>query len=329
MDQSTWVIASRKKVSLPVDLVARLRVAEKVILGFFIYALAASLVFPLSLRERLTILVLNLTVGALVLMLGKYGAPERSVLLVVVRDWLPCVLILLAYREAGLFFRPDPTHRLDYIFERWDSVLLVHPWVVGALTRGSPWLQRYLEFSYLLCYPLVPLGLGSLYLAPRIARGSRPTDAARKSGAAAAVAEQRSMSPIDRFWTAVLLAALTCYVLFPFFPLTPPRELFRNLPGPEVEPLLRKMNLWVLARYAVGASLFPSGHVAAVTATALAVRAHLPRLGLLFLIAAVSIALATIYGRYHYGADALAGALVGLAAFLLSNRLHRSQPLHL
>ena len=69
----------------------------------------------------------------------------------------------------------------------------------------------------------------------------------------------------------------------------------------------------------------PRAHVAAVSATALAVHACLARIGMLFLIAAASIAVATVYGRYHYTADALAGALVGLAAFPLSNRLHRSR----
>ena len=83
------------------------------------------------------------------------------------------------------------------------------------------------------------------------------------------------------------------------------------------------MNLWVLDRLSVQACVFPSAHAAAVTATALAVRAYLPRLGILFCIAALSVAVATVYGRYHYAADALAGVLVGVAAFMISNRIHR------
>jgi len=51
------------------------------------------------------------------------------------------------------------------------------------------------------------------------------------------------------------------------------------------------------------------------TAVALAVRKHAPRLGGLFLFLAVSIAVATVYGRYHYAADAVTGALVGVAAY--------------
>ena len=179
---------------------------------------------------------------------------------------------------------------------------------MAVLQAGAPWLQHYLEFAYLLCYPLVPLGVAAIYFAAQRSAASEP--AARKS--------KRAM---DEFWAAVLLATLFCYAVYPFFPLTPPRVLFGDVPGPHVEPLLRQWNFWLLDHYSVQACIFPSGHVAAVTAVALAVRKHAPRLGVLFLFLAASVALATIYGRYHYAADAVAGALVGVAAYLASNTL--------
>jgi membrane-associated phospholipid phosphatase len=121
-----------------------------------------------------------------------------------------------------------------------------------------------------------------------------------------------------------LLASLFCYAVYPFFPLTPPRVLFNDVPGPPVPPLLRHMNLWLLNRFSVQACLFPSAHAAAVTATALAVRAYMPRLGILFCIAALSVAAATVYGRYHYVADAVAGVLVGVMAFVVTRRIHKA-----
>jgi membrane-associated phospholipid phosphatase len=130
----------------------------------------------------------------------------------------------------------------------------------------------------------------------------------------------------DKFWTAVLLATLFCYAVYPFFPLTPPRVLFNDIPGPPVSPLLRHMNLWLLDRLSVQACVFPSAHAAAVTAAALAVRAYRPRLGILFCIVALSIVVATVYGRYHYLADAVAGLLVGMVAFAVSHRIHKRWP---
>ncbi len=302
--QSSTLTAEEKSASLLLELSLRLRVAEKLLLGYLAYTVAAAFIHPLSFRERLTVLVLNLAASAMIIALARYAEIARRELLATIRDWLPCILILLAYRESGLFFRPDPTHCLDYLFLRWDNALLHHPRTLVVLEVCSPWLQRYLEFSYFLCYPLVPMGLACLY----------PT--ARKAGCSGG-------SLMDDFWTTVLLATLVCYVVYPLFPLTPPRELFHDLPGGAVAPLLRRGNFWVLGQYGVGASLFPSGHVAAVTATALVVRAYRPRLGVLFVVVAASIAAATIYGRYHYAADALAGALVGLAAYCVSGRIRR------
>jgi len=306
-----------KDESLPT--IPRVRVPEWLLLGFFAYAATASFAFSLALRQRLVLLGLNLVACGLVMLLARFGTEERSHFLAIVRDWIPCVLILVAYRESGLFVAPDPTHRLDLLFIRLDDILLKNSWVRGLLTITSPWLQRYLEFAYFLCYPSVPLGIGALYLARRVAPGFTPTCTVLKGGGI----EHRYKLAIEQFWTTVLLAVLTCYVLFPFFPLTPPRELFHDLPGPQVAPLLRGMNHWILGRYAVGASLFPSGHVAAVTAMALAIRAYLPRAGILFMVLAVSIALATVYGRYHYAADALAGGLVGITAFVISRALRQ------
>jgi membrane-associated phospholipid phosphatase len=313
--------------------VVGLRMGEKILLGFFTYATVASFVFHLSFRERAALLALNLTVGAVIIALSKAAKEGSDAFFAVLRDWLPAVLILVAYRESGLFITPDPTHHLDYLFIRFDRWLLSSRLVLGTLHALSQWLQYYLEVAYLFCYPLVLLGVGSLEWAcawearvPRVgleAAMAAPTAALESSFQAdytnrCALGEKS----IDCFWTAVLGAVLCSYLLFPFFPLTPPRTLFNDLPGPAVQPLLRNINLWLLGRYSVQVCLFPSGHVAAVIATALAVRKFLPRLGIVFLIVALSISAATVYGRYHYAADAVAGGLVGVAGFLIAKAIH-------
>jgi PAP2 superfamily protein len=345
-----------------------LRPAEKIALGFLTYALFAAPAFHLSLSDIALIAGLNFTAAIAVILLSELQ--KTSSRLSLARDWFPAVLVLLAYRESGLFLQPDPSHYLDYVFVSWDRYLLHSRVVDGLLTLGSPWLQYYFELSYLLCYPLVPLGMGLLYLAGHSAtdndgrKSSTASDgvgppaevgeglalprkgecsvlprkgqgfALPRKGACSVVPtkgagsahprfERGCQAAINQFWTAVLLATLTCYALYPLFPLTPPRVLFHDLPGPTVEPLLRKVNFWILDRYSVQACIFPSGHVAAVTAVALSLRAHLPRWGGVFLFVATSVALATVYGRYHYAADAVAGALLGVGAFLLSRRIRR------
>jgi membrane-associated phospholipid phosphatase len=347
---------------------SKLRIAEKTLLAFFAALFIASLTLSLPGATLGALAILNVIVGCLIVALSKDDLVERSRMASAIRDWLPALLMLLAYRESGLFIRADPTHRLDHLFIMWDRTMLHSRWVEWALYSCAPWLQHYLEMSYLLCYPLVPLGFAALYLARSSIRAQREPSGMPKDlsfrGAAGDEESRRSLvsrarfltslgmttladvfqhparssglggnlhhEPLhaavvfDRFWTAVLLATLFCYAVYPFFPLTPPRVLFNDVPGPTVPPLLRNMNLWVLDRFSVQACLFPSGHAAAVTATALAVRAYMPRLGILFCIAALSVAAATVYGRYHYMADAVAGVLVGVVAFVVSRRIHKA-----
>jgi len=306
----------------------QLRFAEKTLLAFFAALLIASFALSLPGTTRVALVALNVMLCGLLVALGKDERLGRSLITSPIRDWLPALLMLLAYRESGLFIQADPAHRLDHLFILWDQRLLRSRWVEGALYASAPWLQYYLEMCYLLCYPVVPLGFAALYLREPAPAGQRGPRRTQKNLSSRGVlrprggAESRSVV-FDRFWTTVLLATLFCYAVYPAFPLTPPRVLFNDVPGPLVPPLLRHLNLWVLDRLSVQACVFPSAHAAAVTATALAVGAYRPRLGILFCVMALSIAVATIYGRYHYTVDALAGVLVGVAAFAISTRIRR------
>jgi len=292
-------IARMRPVPLVFEMRTRLAISERVAIAFFAYITLAAGVLHLAARDVGFIAALNAVTLATLLALRRYR--ERAAWLAGAANLFPALLLLVTYRESGLLLTPDSTHHLDYVFIRWDRALLQSQVVHAVLQAGAPWLEHYLELAYLLCYPLVPLGVAAIQYGSH--RG-----ATRES-----VAQRRRA--LDDFWAAVLLATLFIYAEYPFFPLTPPRVLFGDMPGPHVAPLLRRLNFWLLDHYSVQACIFPSGHVAAVTAVALAVRKHVPRLGALFLFLAASVAVATVYGRYHYAADAVAGAMVGVAAY--------------
>jgi membrane-associated phospholipid phosphatase len=57
---------------------------------------------------------------------------------------------------------------------------------------------------------------------------------------------------------------------------------------------------------------FPSGHVAVSIAVGFGVAAALPLTGFALLVAAASIAVACVVGRYHYTVDVVSGAALGL-----------------
>src|SRR6516162_3023949 len=124
----------------------RLRVSEKLILGFLAYLTLAAWFFPVDAPQRWLILATNGLACVLVAALGRFDQPDRngtarsrerlpgriltlapldgSRLLAEVRHWLPLALILVAYRESGLFVRPDLSYRLDELFVVWDRSIL-------------------------------------------------------------------------------------------------------------------------------------------------------------------------------------------------------------
>jgi membrane-associated phospholipid phosphatase len=207
----------------------------------------------------------------------------------VLRDWIPAALLLVAYWQTGEFFS-EPNQRVQSRLAAFDRsffrVVHIQPGrtsigLIGAL---------YLELAYLMVYPLIPLGVAALYFAGR-----------------------RHNS--DYYWVVVLLATYTCFALTPFVPALPPRLLPGYGKFDISSNSFRSLNAWVLRRGSIQAITFPSAHVASSTAAALVLLRLEPHVGLIFLWAALSIAVATVVGGYHYVADVLFALLLAVVVF--------------
>jgi membrane-associated phospholipid phosphatase len=79
---------------------------------------------------------------------------------------------------------------------------------------------------------------------------------------------------------------------------------------------LQALNRWVLRRASIQAITFPSAHVASSAAATLVLLRLEPRVGLLFLWVALSIAVVTVVGGYHYAADVLFALVVAVLVFV-------------
>jgi membrane-associated phospholipid phosphatase len=122
---------------------------------------------------------------------------------------------------------------------------------------------------------------------------------------------------VNRVLFLYLLGTLLAYALFPYFPSEPPRTLFGASDLPNVMTVFRRFNLWIVNGYGIHSSVFPSAHVSSAFSAAWALLLYLPerrRFGCGMLIYATSVAVATVYGRYHYAVDAVAGLGVSVVA---------------
>ena len=259
-----------------------MRIAEVVNLVYFAFFTILAFVRALPLHSRIKAVLIGLA-G-----IGINGS--ASEMQGTLRDWLPVPLVALAYWQSGCFFQ-KPNPRLQSLFENSERKILELLRIDVARLARSRW-GGLLEFAYVFCYPVVPLGLGVLYL----------------SGLANAA---------DKYWTVVLLSAYPCYVLLPFIPLLPPRLVEATDASMTRAAHLRSFNLWLVRRITHEANTFPSGHVAASAAIALVLLRFTPAAGIVFALIAAGIAAGCIVGRYHYIIDVAAAVVLAVAVAIV------------
>jgi membrane-associated phospholipid phosphatase len=214
------------------------------------------------------------------------------------RDWIPLAATLTAYREMDWFTPAVQDHHLEHSWIVWDRLILDGYRLRAAIESAGALVPGYLELCYLLVYAVAAVSLAALLL-----NGKR---------------EQ-----VDRFWLAYLAGTLSAYALFPFFPSEPPRTVFPTADLPNIVTFFRRANLFIVGGYGIHSSVFPSAHVSSAFSASWALLAIVPEkrwIGLGMTAYAISVAVATVYGRYHYGVDALAGfgiSLLAIPAILL------------
>jgi membrane-associated phospholipid phosphatase len=258
--------------------VPRLRASEWLILGYFFYVaiLAAFFFAPF----KAIALAAAVCVAMLIL------ARRKSFM----RDLAPLAFTLAAYREMDWFTPAVRDHHLEKVWIVWDRRLLDDLHLRAAVESLGALIPSYFELCYVLVYAAAPVAIALLFL------------------------NHRRASAND-FWLAYLAGTLGAYAMFPFFPSEPPRTAFPGHDLPHLITVVRRLNLWIVGGYGIHSSVFPSAHVSSVLSAAWGLRATIPErpwIGRAFLIYGVSVACATVYGRYHYAVDAAAGIAISL-----------------
>ena len=219
------------------------------------------------------------------------------------RDLAPLAAVLMAYREMDWFSSALHDHHLEKFWVVWDRTLLDHYDLRPIIESGGAIFPEFLELCYFLVY-----GVGAaVVVAAILARRRRGT---------------------DRLWTAYLAGTLGAYALYPYFPSDPPRTAFPASDLPHVFTMMRHVNLLIVSGYGIHSSVFPSAHVSSAFSAAWGLLRTIPEkpwLGWSMAAYAVIVSIATVYGRYHYAADVLAGFAVSLIA-IPASRLARNGP---
>jgi membrane-associated phospholipid phosphatase len=267
----------------------RLRPYEWLIIAYYTYVAAIAPVF-IPKGETRWLGAAVAAIGAAILL----GLTRRYVIL---RDWIPIAFTLGAYREMNWFTPALRDHHLEQGWIAWDRWLLDTNHLRAVIESLGPLVPSLLEICYVLVYAIAPISLTILFL-------TSPLSLRRER--------------VNIFWFAYLAGTLAAYALFPYFPSDPPRVVFAGSDLPHIVTIFRRFNLAILGQYGIHSSVFPSAHVSAAFSCAWGLLIAMPdrrRYGWIVAAYAFLVAVATVYGRYHYATDALAGFAISFLAF--------------
>jgi len=179
---------------------------------------------------------------------------------------------------------------------------------------STPWLTELLQVAYLVYYTLPIILLGILYRRqPCVAKEAGQT---RERGRA-----------FDLCVVALLLSHYFAFTGYMAVPALGPRFALASMYRTDLTGLLatEPIRHFLDALEGIKRDAFPSGHVSAALISVYYMFRFTPRLAWCALPAVSLMILATLYLRYHYAADILAGAMLAALCVLLAPRLLRHE----
>jgi membrane-associated phospholipid phosphatase len=219
------------------------------------------------------------------------------------RNFYPLVAMIFFYKEIGLLVHQFFDWTLDeWLFQTDNDLGRVgmSVWNFQQFYPPAPLLNEFFSFGYSFYFILIPLAAVVIYV-------------------------KGTASEMRVFVFTITLTYFLHYFLFMFFPAESPRffmpGLRESLRGYWVSDWLRG----VVEKNAFAGGSFPSSHVAA-SVVCLAGLRHFGKWKPVVLFLTLAMFLGTIYGRYHYFIDVMAGLGVGLSCVYLGPWLERNWP---
>lgn len=217
------------------------------------------------------------------------------------RETYPLFLLVGLYAEIGILNGPA-TPVYDAVVRQWEIALFGSE-VSQEWWRAAPsvFWSTVLHGAYFSYYVIVPVP--AFYFAI-----------------------QRQWRAARHFVLTVMVAFVACYLAFIFFPVAGPYYVYPPPAAWFTDNVAARLVYETLAGGSSYGAAFPSSHVAATIAAALAAAQGSRRIGLLLAVPALLLTVAVVYCQMHYAVDAIAGLLVGGLATLAVTKYSRGAP---
>ncbi len=236
----------------------------------------------------------------IILLLSRYSSrhPSRAVLWI--RHWYALIYLPFCYKEVPYIISSLNLSIRDIALARWDIALWRTDPVFLLDVLQNPVLTEFLELIYFLFIPSVII-LGILYW------------------------YQKSSAEF-RYCTFLVVATfLITYLGYLVAPARGPHFMGYVSQHPALEGLwfFRFFQATIDKMEGLQYDCFPSGHVAVTIVCAYSARKLSSPLFWTYCVFAALIAFSTIYLRYHYTVDVVAGILLAALLIVVSPRIYR------
>jgi membrane-associated phospholipid phosphatase len=237
------------------------------------------------------LIALHLTLCGALLLLNR--ARPAAGIGRVIRDWHPLMLFPFLYKEVELLAGVIGDWRLTAVIPGWEAALFAgQPSLYLSERLTLVPLSEYLHFCYLAHVVVIPAVAAYWYVSGRRAA----------------------------FGELVLLlstAMLGSYLFFILLPVDSPYYLSQRLGPPLSGHFFFDLVHQMSARGGARGGAFPSAHVSGALVGTLVAWRHQRRLAYALVPLTLGVMVATVYGRFHYALDALAGAALAVAVVVV------------
>jgi membrane-associated phospholipid phosphatase len=264
---------------------------------YLVWLIAVLLLLRQNVAHAGLSLVIHFAIAVGIACLAWAAAHSRNAALQFARSWYPLPLYIFFFEELeGLVHAFFPGWFDRWLIEFDYSIGGVHP-SVWLARFSNPAMNDFMQFSYMTYFLYLVILPALLY--------------AQKDRLA--------------YWSVMVSTAIahySVYVIAVLLPIESPYHAFASL---QMKPLTGgycTATIDFIERFArVHGAAFPSAHVAGSMVAILMSYRYRRWLFWVCLPFFVSMCISTVYGRYHYVADVLAGIVVGAVGFALGSLL--------
>lgn len=274
---------------------------EQVTFAYLAWLLALLATFHHNLPHAAKFAALHLAIAAAIAQLAWSAARSQNPALLFARHWYPLPLYIFFFEELQYLVHAIFPNWFDRYLIQFDYNLAgVHP-SVWLARFANPTLNDAMQFAYMTYFLYLVILPAILY--------------AQKNRAA--------------FWTVMTSTAIahySVYVIAVLFPIESPYFALASLNPAPLQGGAFTAAIELIEHFGrVHGAAFPSAHVAGSMVAILAAYRYKPWLFWLCLPFFTAMCVATVYGRYHYVADVLAGLAIGAIAWSAGQRLMTRQ----